>query len=127
VRRRLVERMAVMKHAQELPREPTREELRAWWSARRHRFAEPGRVWFEQLFFDARTRRGAVNADASEALARLEHPGKGAAPTGDPSPLPARVEGMSELQVAHLYGPGFVGSLAGLPPGRWQGPLSSTQ
>ena len=126
VRRRLIEKMAVMKRAQELPREPTRAELERWFAERRHHFVEPARLWFEQIFFDARVRRGAVNEDALAALALLPDARPGDPRPGDPSPLPAAVDGMSELQVAHLYGPGFVGSLATLAPGRWQGPLSSS-
>jgi peptidyl-prolyl cis-trans isomerase C len=127
VRRRLIEKLAVMKHPQAPQPEPSTDELRRWFAERRHRFHQPGRFWFAQVFFDPNRRRGALNDDAAAALALLlrasPEPPEAA---GDPSPVPAHAEAMTDLQVAHLYGPGFLGSLAGIAVGRWQGPLSST-
>jgi PPIC-type PPIASE domain len=125
VRRRLIEKVTVMNH--EPPPEPSDAELRRWFEDRRHHFRDPGRLWFRQLFFDPGVRRGQVSADARAALARLDGDSEAAASLGDTSPLPPQVEGMTELQVAHLFGKGFLDSLAGLEVGKWQGPLSSTQ
>jgi peptidyl-prolyl cis-trans isomerase C len=122
VRRRLVEKVTVMEHAP-LP-EPSPAELRLWFDQHRHHFSEPGRLSFRQVFLDPRLRRGDVSEDARQALAVLE---RGGLLKGDQSPLPVEVDAMSEMQVAHLFGKGFLDSLAAVELGRWQGPLSSSQ
>jgi hypothetical protein len=131
VRRRLIEKMTVMARPPGPPREPAPGELRRWYDQRRHHFHQPARYWFRQIFFDPRTHRAAINADAADALAALRRADQDHAPTpptaGDPSPLPADADGLTDLQLAHLFGNGFLQSLPALPIGRWEGPLSSTQ
>jgi peptidyl-prolyl cis-trans isomerase C len=120
VRRRLIEKLTVMRHG-EVPA-PTAAELRQWFAQRRHHFHQPGRLWFEQLFLDPGKRRGAISDEARVALAALQ---RGEAVAGDPSPLPAVVDGLQDMQVGHLFGKGFLDSLGGVALGIWQGPLSS--
>jgi hypothetical protein len=69
-------------------------------------------------------RRGDVSEDARQALAVLA---RGGQVTGDPSPLPSDVDGLPEMQLAHLFGKGFLDSLGAVELNRWQGPLSSSQ
>jgi hypothetical protein len=131
VRRRMIEKVTVMKQPQAPVPEPSEAELRRWFDQHPHHFHEPDRFWFRQLFFDPQRRRASLNEDAAKVLAELRRDGDGdrlpPAATGDVSSLPPVVEAMPALQVAHLFGKGFLGSLAGAPVGRWEGPLSSTQ
>jgi len=122
VRRRLVEKVTVMEHVP-VP-EPSPAELRLWFDQHRHHFREPERLSFRQVFLDPGRRRGDVSEDARQALAILE---RGGVAKADPSPLPPEVDQIPEMQVAHLFGKGFLDSLAAVELGRWQGPLSSSR
>ncbi|HET6283508.1 MAG TPA: peptidylprolyl isomerase, partial [Polyangia bacterium] len=109
VRRRMIEKVTVMRQPQTPVPEPSEAELRRWFSEHPHHFHQPDRFWFRQLFFDPR-RRASLNEDAARALDELRHDGEDGrrpvpgAGVGDVSSLPPVVEGMPALQVAHLFG-----------------------
>src|SRR6185369_8211942 len=124
VRRRLIEKMTVMQRPAAPPPEPAPGELDAWYASRRHHFHQPARFWFRQVFLDPARHGAAINRDADAALAELQRAGASPA-AGDPSSLPAEADGLTDLQISHLFGNGFLQSLASLPLARWQGPLSS--
>jgi hypothetical protein len=127
VRRRLIEKMIVLVRPQNAPGEPTPAELRRWYDLYRHRFRQPARLWFDQLYFDSKLRSDAPAA-AQAALAKLA----GAAP-GDPPPagmgdsfvLPGQMSERTDTQVAHLFGAGFARALAEAKVGVWSGPVAS--
>jgi len=128
VRRRLIEKMSALARPQSPVGEPTGSELRRWYDRYRHRFAQPGRISFEQRFFDGKRRSDAA-ADARAALAQVA-PGDRGDPTavgpGDEFVLPAQMIEKTELQVAHLYGEGFVAALLAAPVRAWHGPVASS-
>ncbi len=70
VRRRLIEKMTVLVRPQAAPGEPSEAQLQRWYEVYRHRFRQPARIWFEQLYFDAKL-RGDPRAAAQAALATL--------------------------------------------------------
>jgi peptidyl-prolyl cis-trans isomerase C len=127
VRRRLIEKMTVLVRPQSAPGEPSEAELQRWYGLYRHRFRQPARLWFDQLYFDSKLRSDAPAA-ARAALGKLA----GAAP-GDPPPagmgdsfvLPGQMSERTDTQVAHLFGPGFARALAEAPVGAWSGPVAS--
>jgi hypothetical protein len=129
VRRRLIEKVTVSEQPHGPIAEPSEAELRRWFEEHRHHFREAARFSFRQIFFDPRRRGSAVNDHARAALsvARAPQAASQAGPPGDPGSLPAEVTSMPEVQLGHLFGKGFVDSLASVALRSWQGPLSSTQ
>jgi peptidyl-prolyl cis-trans isomerase C len=128
VRRRLIEKMTVLSRPQAAPGEPTEAQLRAWYDAYRHRFRQPARLGFEQIFFDPKLRPDA-SAAAASALAGLKGKAAGApvpAGVGDSFALPSRMADRTDTQVAHLYGRAFAQALLAAPVGAWSGPVAST-
>jgi hypothetical protein len=120
VRRRLVEKMALLARPADPRPDPTDDELRTWHARRRHRFVRPARVWFEQVFLDPGIHGAAINDAAARALASATRH----APPGDPSPVPAKADGLTTLQLAHLFGEGVIGPLLTAPLDAWTGPVS---
>ena len=127
VRRRVVEKMSALARPQTPMGEPSPADLRRWYDRYRHRFAQPGRLSFEQRFFDPK-RRGDAAADAKSALAAVAEADLGdptAIGAGDEFVLPAQLVGKSDLQVAHLFGEAFLAAVVAAPLRRWQGPVAS--
>jgi peptidyl-prolyl cis-trans isomerase C len=127
VRRRLIEKMTVLSRPQAAAGEPSEAQLRAWYQAYRHRFRQPARLGFEQIFFDPKLRKDA-RAVATSALAGLV--GRGPAEPapaglGDSFALPSRMSDRTDTQVAHLFGPAFAQALLAAPVGTWSGPVAS--
>lgn len=120
VRRRLAERIRAALETDIDAAPPDEAELRAWLDRHGDRFAFPGAVAFEQVFFDPARRRDA-GTDAQRALASLA---AGSAAAGDPPPIPAG--GVhTPAGIARYLGDDFAAALLRLPPGIWSGPLAS--
>jgi peptidyl-prolyl cis-trans isomerase C len=128
VRRRLIEKATMLARPSAPTGEPSQAELRAWYQSYRHRFRRQAAATVEQLYFDGK-RHPDPAAAARAALATLAGQAAGAAPpagVGDSFVLPTRLEDRSELQLAHLFGPGFAAAVMAAPLGRWHGPVSSS-
>ena len=122
VRRRVIEKMALLAGPQARDPEPSDQGLRRWFTLFRHRFFRPERIWFEHAFFDPK-RHADVQAAARKAL---EKAGAGSAPpAGDPFVLPAVFEEKTRAEVAHLFGEDFAKGLWVAKEGLWNGPISS--
>jgi peptidyl-prolyl cis-trans isomerase C len=127
VRRRLIEKMSALARPAAPVGDPSRDDLRRWYDRYRHRFVQAGRISFEQRFFDPK-RRGDAVADAKAVLAAVPDLDRGdvtAIGAGDEFVLPAQMMGKTQLQVAHLYGEGFVAALLAAPVRAWHGPVVS--
>jgi hypothetical protein len=133
VRRVLVEQMRLVAEAGGLsdpkPEAPTEAELADYLRRHQKRFRQPGQVRLSHVFLDADRRGAALESDARRLLARLRdgHVTPEEAPAlGDPflpghHPAPA-----TPRDLAKVYGPAFARGVAGLPAGRWLGPVAST-
>jgi hypothetical protein len=126
VRRRLRQKMEFLSDDLAVT-EPTDRELEAWLRANPERFRIPPRMAFRQVFLSRERRGDRVRADAERLLATLRAGDGGGDPAalGDPLPLPADVSGLSEGEVARLFGADFAARLFALEPGVWEGPVES--
>jgi len=107
---------------------PTEDELKAYFESHRERYRESPRFTFTQVYFDPDKRADATLDDAQAVRKRLsgdggemEDPGS----LGDSLMLGSDFVDKDQAEIQKLFGSIFAQSLASLPPGQWQGPLSS--
>lgn len=116
VRRRLVTKMDLSASAAAEAAQPDEATLRAFYKNNRARYAEPGRVSFDQVYF------------AREDAARAALPGLGTdwKGKGEAISLPPSFDDLAQPEVSARLGEVFVAALTDLKPGEaWQGPLRS--
>jgi hypothetical protein len=109
-------------------REPTTDELRAWFGEHSDLFALPGRVSFRHLYFSWDGRGEAARDDAAKALTELagEPPdSERAASLADPFMFQDYYGDRTSEEIAREFGPAFAQAVVKLAPGSWQGPLES--
>ena len=128
VKRRMAQKMRFLAEDVAAAREPTTDELRAWFEIHPDKFALPGRVTFRQLYFSPDRRGARAHEDAAEALAALagqpvDSPRAGG--LGDSSMLQEYYGDRTAERLAKDFGPQFAETVVGLPPGSWQGPIES--
>lgn len=107
--------------------EPTEEELEAYLEEHPETFRVASRVTFEHVYFNRDRRGEAAVADAERLRQRLDD-GAGVpdvSTLGDRLPLPDKYTGVALDKVGRRFGTVFVEQLAGLPEGRWAGPIES--
>jgi hypothetical protein len=128
VKRRMAQKMQFLAEDVSDAREPTTEELAAWYAQNADRFAVPARVTFRHLYFSP-DRRGARARDdaaaAREQLAGAPEDTPAAKALGDPFMFQAYLADRSPEQLAKEFGPAFARALFEVAPGSWQGPIES--
>lgn len=109
-------------------RDPTDEELGAYYQGEQARFAHPARLTGWQVFF-SKDRRGWRAHDAARAArARLDAEAmepEEAIALGDVSSLGAHFKGQLARQLASRFGPEFANVAESLPEGRWSDPVET--
>jgi parvulin-like peptidyl-prolyl isomerase len=124
VRRHLVQAMQLaLAHggSQDFPDEAA---LAAYLERHRERFMQPARLRFSHVFF-ARDRAGEPAGTAARAaVARLGSAAPAPAAPGDAFLSGSEIAG-SEPELTRTFGAAFTAALAGLPAGRWAGPVES--
>ena len=128
VKRRLAQKMEFLADDVSALRDPTADELRAWYAKNSERFAEPGRRSFRHVYFSTDRRNARARDDARRALAKLD--GKtadapAAASIGDPFMFQEFYADRSPEQIASVFGSAFAAAVGQIRPGSWQGPLES--
>jgi peptidyl-prolyl cis-trans isomerase C len=128
VKRRLAQKMEFLFEDVSALREPTREELKAWFEKNSGRFALAPRASFRHLYFSPDRRGARAREDAALALDKLR--GKpatanGGAALADPFMFQDYFGDRSFEEMAKLFGPRFAQALLQQPPGSWQGPIES--
>jgi peptidyl-prolyl cis-trans isomerase C len=128
VKRRLAQKMEFLFEDVSALREPTREDLKAWFDKNSDRFALPVRASFRHLYFSPDHRGARAREDAARALDTLR--GKPAsaqegAALADPFMFQDYFGDRSFDEMAKLFGPKFAQALLQQPPGSWQGPIES--
>jgi len=128
VKRRLAQKMEFLFEDVSALREPTREELKAWFEKNADRFALPPRASFRHLYFSPDRRGARAREDAARALDTLR--GKPAraqegAALADPFMFQDYYGDRSFEEMARLFGPHFAQALLQQQPGSWQGPIES--
>jgi hypothetical protein len=109
-------------------REPTDEELRAYYQGEQARFARPVRLTGWQVFF-SKDRRGLHAHDAARAAratldAEAMEPEEAIA-LGDISPSGAHFKGQLARQLASRFGQEFANVAESLPEGQWSAPVET--
>jgi hypothetical protein len=128
VKRRLAQKMDFLAEDLAALREPTAQELRAWFEKNSERFALPARVSFRHLYFSPDRRTERARDDAARALARLAaEPADSPAAAGlaDPFMLQDYYGERAFGELAASFGPAFAEAVLRLEPGSWQGPIES--
>lgn len=127
IRRRLRQKMEMLAEDVAGLVPPTDEELQDYLDGNPAEFAIEPRFGLYQLYFSVDRRGDEARDDALQALGALGEglPDADALAIGDPLPLPALLEDSSLTDVGRLFGEVFAESVAGVEPGRWQGPVES--
>ena len=128
VKRRMLQKMDFLAEDLSDLREPSREELQAWFKNNAQRFAYPPRISFRHLYFSF-DKHGANTAGAA-AAALKQIAGKPAnspdmAALADPFMFRDYYADRSPDQVGSEFGGKFERSVFELKPGSWLGPLES--
>jgi parvulin-like peptidyl-prolyl isomerase len=128
VRRRMAQKMEFLFEDVAALRDPTSDELHAWFGKNAERFTLPARATFRHLYFSPDRRGQRTHTDAETALAKLA--GKpadfpGAAKLADPFMLQDYYGDRQLDEIARTFGPGFARAVFDLAPGTWSGPIES--
>jgi peptidyl-prolyl cis-trans isomerase C len=128
VKRRMAQKMDFLAEDLSDLREPTREELKAWFGKNSERFKVPGRASFRHLYFSFDKHGQQTAAVAAEALKKIEGKSSGsreAADVADPFMFQDYYGDRAFDELAKTFGPGFARSLFAQQTGSWQGPIES--
>jgi parvulin-like peptidyl-prolyl isomerase len=128
VKRRMAQKMEFLAEDVGALRDPSADELRAWFEKNAARFARPPRVSLRHLYFSPDRRGPRARDEAARALQRLA--GKagdwpGAASLADPFMYQDYYGDRSLEQLATVFGPAFADAVVQLEPGAWHGPVES--
>lgn len=128
VKRRLAQKMEFLAGDVSALRDPTADELRAWYARNSERFAEAGRRSFRHVYFSLDRRSARAREDAMRALSKLD--GKtadspAAATDGDPFMFQEFYADRSPQRIASIFGSAFAAAVDQVRPGSWQGPIES--
>jgi len=128
VKRRLAQKMDFLAQDVATLRDPSREDLTAWFAHHQERFRQPPRVSFRHLYFAFDQRQHRAQDEARYALVALAgtQAGAGADDTvGDRFMFQSLYPDKTPEQVAQIFGTRFAAALFQLAPGAWQGPVES--
>jgi hypothetical protein len=128
VKRRMVQKMEFLAEDVAASREPTEEELQAWFDKDSSRFAVPPRTTFRHLYFGI-DRRGTHAKEAAEAaMERIRPLSEDAAVALKPADAFMFQDVYTDRTPDHIakdFGPAFARALFELPVGVWSGPIES--
>ena len=127
IRRRLQQKMEFISSDVDSQTQPTDAELNAYLQTHAEKFRVPAQFTFRQVYLSPQNHGERLARDAARLLARLNQPGADArfAAMGDPILLDRSFTALPFGEVARQFGDTFATTLAGLPPGKWQGPVES--
>jgi peptidyl-prolyl cis-trans isomerase C len=125
IKRRMAQKMEFLAEDVSNLREPSTEELKAWFEKNSVRFALPGGVTFHHLYFSPDKRGSQARDDASMALDNLAGRSAEASGLGDRFMFQNYYADNSPEQVAKIFGIKFSESISKLRTGFWQGPVES--
>jgi peptidyl-prolyl cis-trans isomerase C len=128
VKRRMLQKMDFLAEDLSDLREPSRDELQAWFKNNAQRFAYPPRISFRHLYFSF-DKHGANTAEAAAAalkqIAGKPADAPDAVALADPFMFRDYYADRSPDQVGSEFGGKFERSVFELKPGSWRGPLES--
>jgi hypothetical protein len=128
VKRRMAQKMEFLFEDVAALREPTADELKAWFGKNSERFMLPARATFRHLYFSPDRRGPHAREDAAQGLEKV---------AGKPADSP-EVTALADRfmfqdyyadrsfeDVAKTFGPPFARALFQVTPGAWAGPIES--
>src|SRR5262249_6652663 len=128
VKRRMAQKMEFLFEDVATLREPTADELRAWFGRHAARYTVPARATFRHLYFSPDRRGARARADAARVLGNLAGT-PGESPAGrkfaDPFMFQDYYPDRAFDDVAKTFGPPFARALFQATPGVWAGPIES--
>lgn len=126
IRRRLRQKVEFLTQDLADAVEPTDEELQAFLDEHVDDYRIPDVYTFSQRLFRTDGDPEGARTSAEAALDALGDPtAPEPAPQGDPSMLPARLEGAPSREVARVFGEQFLAGLEAVGVGRWSPPTES--
>jgi hypothetical protein len=128
VKRRMAQKMEFLAEDLSDLREPTTEELRAWFEKNSQQFTLPARITFRHLYFSPDLRGERTHVDAMHALSELAGKSEDWAAVNDqadPFMFQDYYGDRTPEQLVKEFGPNFAQSLFQMKPGSWQGPIQS--
>ena len=128
VKRRMAQKMQFLAEDVAAAREPSADELNAWFDKNSAKFAQPSRLSLRHLYFSPDRRGAAARDDAAKALAALAgepQATKLAGTLADPFMLQDYYRERASDYLGKEFGPSFALAVAKLEPGSWQGPIES--
>lgn len=128
VRRRMAQKMKFLAEDVGAARDPSIEELQAWFAKHSNLFALPGRISFRQIYFSPDQSGTRAQETAQAALSELtDQPIDSplASGFGDSIMLQGYFGDRSVETLAQEFGPTFAQEVRRLQPGSWQGPIQS--
>ena len=124
VKRRMAQKMDFLAEDISALREPTQQELKAWYQAHTEDFATAPRITFRHRFFAFDQHGDAAQEVARTALARIAA-NTPADQLGDPFMFQDHYPDRTPIQISSVFGPDFSRELLTLPTGQWAGPVES--
>lgn len=127
VRRRLAQKVEYITANIAEQVEPTEKELTTYLNAHSDKFEIPGRLDFEQIYFNADKRGSTAESDATHLLSKLNQAESNINITkaGDAFMMGLQHKNMTDYDISRLFGKNFAKKLFTLSVGRWHGPVSS--
>jgi hypothetical protein len=105
--------------------EPTPAQLEEFFAGHRDRFLIEPRYSFEQIYVNPEQHGDRARQVAASLLTKIERAGAPSGDVGDASLLPRQFDDAREADVIRTFGESFARELAGVPPGKWLGPIAS--
>ncbi|HQR47736.1 MAG TPA: peptidylprolyl isomerase [Steroidobacteraceae bacterium] len=128
VKRRMAQKMQFLAEDVATSREPTTDELQAWFAKNSQRFAMPPRISFRHLYFSPDRRGTRARDDAARALEQLAGKPEDAplaSTLADPFMFQDYYRDRAPDYLGKEFGPQFAQAVEKLPAGSWQGPVES--
>jgi peptidyl-prolyl cis-trans isomerase C len=128
IRRRLVQKYEFLQQDLALEQDPSRDELRAFYTQHQDDYRTPERVSFTQVYFspDSRGEEGARAAALRVAGALEERDVTRAVEEGDRFPGPTDYAATSGEELSRVFGKeGLAAEVFGVAPNHWSEPLHS--
>jgi hypothetical protein len=128
VKRRMAQKMQFLAEDVAAAREPTTEELKAWYAKNSDKFAMPKRVSFRHLYFSPDLRGKNAHDDAAKALGQLAGQpveAKLDESFSDPFMFQQYYRDRATDYLGKEFGPQFAQAVTKLTTGSWQGPIES--
>jgi len=127
IRRRLHQKMEFVTNDVVAWARPTDGELDAYRKEHPEKFRVEPRLTFRHLYLDPSRHGNHLAEDAAGLVAKLNSPGGDAssAAMGDVFMLDSSFVDVPAAEVTKQFGDAFTARLAGISPGRWQGPIES--